>query len=207
MRTTWWMTTLVLVVSALAACSSSPTSASSTPPVGGVNVPTQSASASATPTSTPSAQLISDPCQVLPQSEASTLSGVSMPAGVSQPWGTGGAVKCGYTSGSVEAFLILQKASSSAQAQAAWDDEKATLQQEAQPTGITITANAVTGLGDEAEVFVGKATIGGVNNTIMAIFVLKGATFMDLGDYALRNATPPTTAALEAQATTSASRV
>ena len=206
MRATLWTSVIVLAMAGMSACSPSTSSVGSpTTAAGGGNPPTQSV-ASSTPTPTPSAQMVSDPCAVLPQAEASALSGVSMPAGVSQPLGTGGAMKCGYTSGSVEAFLILAKASSAAEAQAAWDTEKARLQQET-PTGITVTATAVQGIGDRAEVFVGKATIGGVNNTIMAIFVLKGATFMDLGDYALRNATPPTTAALQAQATTSVGRV
>jgi hypothetical protein len=56
-------------------------------------------------------------------------------------------------------------------------------------------------------VFVGSATINGVKNTMTAIFVLKGTTFVDIGDIALKNATPATTAAVEAQAKTSLGRV
>jgi len=191
----------------LAACAStaSPSAVTSTPPLGGLpQVP--SASASATPS--PSATLATaDPCAVLTQSEASALSKVSMPAGVSQPWGSGGGVKCGYTSGSVEAFVILLKAKSSQEAQAAWDVEKAQLQQEGTTAGVQVTATSIAGLGDQAEMFVGNVAVGGFSNTIMAVFVLKGSTFLDLGDFALKNAKAPTTDALKAQAETSTGRI
>ncbi len=151
--------------------------------------------------------MLTDPCEVLTQSEASTLSKVSMPAAVSKPWGKGGAVKCGYNSGSVEAFLILARAKTAAQAQAAWDAEKAGLEQQARPAGVKVSATAEPGIGDRAELFVGTATIGGVKNTMMAMFILKGATFIDLGDFALRNATPATKAAMRAEATVCVGRV
>jgi len=208
-RTTRWMTLLAgaLFVVTSACSSPSPPAASSAPPGGGAAAPQSSASAG-TPSPTQSAvAAIANACQVLTQSEASALSGVSMPAGVQQPWGSGGAVKCGYTSGPVEAFVILDRASTAAEAQAQWDSEKANLQAQATPAGVSVTATAVPGIGDRAEVFVGNATIGGVKNTIMAIFALKGATFVDLGDFALQGSTPPTTAALEAQAMTSVGRV
>lgn len=207
MRTTRWMTVLVAVLAAVAACSAAgpSTAASSTPPAGGQN-PVPPPAASSTPTPSPTLAN-ADPCGVLTQAEASALSRVTMPAGMSQPWGTGGAVKCGYTSGSVEAFVIIEKAASADAAQAAWNTEKVALQQQAQPAGVAVTATAVPGLGDQAELFVGTANVGGFSNTMMAIFVLKGATFLDLGDFALKNATPPTTDALKAQAETSAGRI
>lgn len=116
-------------------------------------------------------------------------------------------MKCGYTSGTVEAYVILAQVASADQAQAAWNTEKAALQQEVQAAGIAVSATSVPGIADQAEVFVGSDTIGGVNNTVTAIFVLKGATFLDIGDFALQNAKPTTTAAIEAQATTSVGRV
>ncbi len=183
-------TTPLAPASATSATPSLPPSASTAPPA-------------SSPGST--AQALADPCQVLTRPEASALSGMKMPAGVKQPWGKG--VKCGYTSGSVESFLILEQAKTSAKAQAAWDAEKAQLQQQAKPVGVKVTATSVPGIGDRAELFVGSVTLGGVKNTVMAIFVLKGATFVDLGDIALRGAAPATTAAIEAQASTSVGRV
>jgi hypothetical protein len=151
--------------------------------------------------------VIADPCQLVTQAEASTLSGVSMPAGVKAPWGTGGAMKCGYTSGTTEVFVILAQAATADQAQATWNTDKATLAKEVQAAGIQVSATPVPGLADQASVFVGSATINGVKNTMSAIFVLKGTTFVDIGDIALKNAKPATTDALEAQAKTSLGRV
>lgn len=207
-------TVLAAGLLSVSACSSS--SPGATPPTmagaaTATSTSTTSASASAVPSPTPSASrtavpVLSNPCQVLTRSEATRLSGVSMPAGVNQPWGTG-ARKCGYTSGPVEAFVILERARTGAKAQAAWDAERTKLQQQAQPAGIKVTATAEPGIGDRAELFVGTATIGGVKNTLMALFILNGATFIDLGDFALQNAKPATKAAILAQGTTCAGRV
>jgi len=199
------MTVFAAALLYLSACSpSAPTAVSSTPAAGGSDAVTPTT----IPTPTASAvQVIADPCQIMTQSEASTLAGVPMPAGVKQPYKTGGAMKCGYTSGSTQAFVILAQAATPDQAQATWNADKASLQQEVQAAGIAFTSTSVPGIGDQAAVFVGSATINGVNNTMTAIFVLKGTTFVDIGDIALKNATPATTAAVVAQAKTSVGRV
>jgi hypothetical protein len=219
-----WLTVLVAVAAgaALSGCSSTPgvtTSSTTAAAVAAAAATTAASEASSTPpaptssdpSSTPptasAVAVTSNPCDVLTQAEATALSGASMPAGVRQPWGSGGAVKCGYHSGSTEAFLILAKASSPATAQAAWDAEKADLQKQAAPAGVKVTATAVTGIGDQAELFVGSVSVNGIKNTVMAIFVLKGDTFLDLGDFALLGAKPATTADLTSQAATSAGRV
>jgi hypothetical protein len=116
-------------------------------------------------------------------------------------------VKCGYTSGTTQAFVILVQAASAVQAQATWDTDKASLKKEVQAAGIEVSTSPVPGLADQAEAFVGSATINGVKNTMTGIFVLKGATIIGIGDLALKNAKPATTAAVEAQAKTSLGRV
>lgn len=130
-----------------------------------------------------------------------------MPAGVKQPWGTAGGVKCGYTSGTTQVYVILVQATSAVQAQATWDADKASLQKEVQAAGIEVSSTPVPGLAGQAQVFTGSATINGVKNTMTGIFVLKGATFIDIGDITLKNAKPATTAAVEDQARTSLGRV
>jgi len=202
------MTVFAAALLYLSACSpSAPTAVSSTPAVGGGNASTAAAPSTTAAPSASAVQVMTDPCQVMTQSEASTLAGVPMPAGVKQPYKTGGAMKCGYTSGSTQAFVILAQAATPDQAQATWNADKASLQQEVQAAGIAFTSTSVPGIGDQAAVFVGSATINGVNNTMTAIFVLKGTTFVDIGDIALKNAKPATTAAVVAQAKTSVGRV
>ena len=169
-----WVPILAAALVGLSACSSAPTATSPPQPAGGPTSPAQSASSSSAPSTTTSpttpsgtsVQTVTNPCEVLTRSEASTLSGLSMPAGVQQPWGTEGAVKCGYHSGTSEVFVILDKAAAPQAAQAAWDAEKAGLQQQAQPAGVRVTATSVPGVGDRAELFVGSVTLGGVKNTI-----------------------------------------
>ncbi len=203
----------------LSACSSATPTTTTTPtpvalpanntPVTQSPSPSTSSSPSATPTASSSgspAQALSNPCQVLTRAEASALSGVSMPAGVKKSWGTAG-FKCGYTSGSVEAFVILEQAASPGKATAEWNAEKASLQKQAIPAGVKISATVMPGLGDRAELFVGSVTSGGVKSTMMAVFVLKGSTFVDVGDFALLGTKPPTASALKAQAATCVSRV
>jgi len=216
MRTSVRLTVLAAVaVVGLSACSSASSGGSATAAGGGSSASTSVVSSPPAPTSPAattttagaSVQVTTNPCDVLTRAEASALSGVSMPAGVKQPWGSGGAVKCGYHSGSTEAFAIMARAATPAQAQAAWNAEKASLSQQAAPSGVKISASALSGIGDKAEIFVGSVTVNGIKNTMMAVFVLKGSTFLDLGDFALMNAKPATTSALTAQAATSAGRL
>lgn len=202
LRLTW---KLVAVAGAflLVACGGSPTASSSSTP---------SAPATASAAQTP-ATVSLDPCQLVPASEASALAGVTFAAGTA---GTteGGAKTCTYGGQTLNVFMVLvTQASDAATAQADWAQEEAKAQaaiNQGIPGGASVNLNVadVSGVSgaDRAAVATFSTTIGGQQVGITAIYLLKGPVFLTFSDLVLGR-TPPTVAAIEAQAVTSLKRV
>ncbi len=183
------------------AASPSPTAAASTsaPPAPSAGV---SASASGVVTSI-------DPCALVPQAEASALAGTSFGPGVAETAGL--SKRCTYGGQTLNVFTVeAAQATDAATAQAAWDETEtqvnAALKQQV-PAGVNLTVGKteVTGVGDKAAVISGTATVQGRTIGISGIYVLSGAKFFAFQD--LRLGTPPTTAALVAEAQTAIGRL
>lgn len=150
-----------------------------------------------------------DPCQLVPQAEASALAGASFGPGVAE--NTGDSKRCTYGGQTLNIFTVeAAQATDAAAAQAAWNDAEAQVNAELTqkvPPGIhLIVANTnVPGLGDKAAVISGTATIQGETLGISGIYVLKGAKFFAFQD--LKLGTPPTQAAMEAEAKVALGRI
>ena len=209
-------------VLALAACTSSGGGTGATGTAGATAGPATTTATSAPPStaapSSPTAEATAqgvavavDPCAVYPQSEASTLSGVALQAGTPQTYDQGGK-GCFYSGGTEGVTSIsIAEATSSSDANAVWDQEKARAQQALQqnlPSGVQLTATLtdVTGVGDKASVASFSGSIGPVTLSGSAIYVLKGATFFGVSVVRL-NGTAPGADALEAEARTILGRV
>lgn len=143
-----------------------------------------------------------DPCQLVPQAEASALAGASFGPGTSETAGL--SKRCTYGGQTLNVFTVeVAEATDATAAQAAWDQAQAQVDAELKqklPPGINIAvANTnVSGIGDKAAVLSGTATIQGQTIGISGIYVLKGAKFFAFQD--LKLGTPPTQAAMEAEA-------
>jgi hypothetical protein len=174
--------------------SPSPTQTASSPapaqPSAGVSI-----SAQGVPTSI-------DPCQLVPQAEASTLAGASFGPGKEETAGL--SKRCTYGGQTLNVFTVeAAEATDATAAQAAWDDAQAQVNTELKqqvPAGVNLAVanTAVTGIGDKAAVVSGTATIQGQTIGISGIYVLKGAKFFAFQD--LKLGTPPSAAAMEAEA-------
>ena len=187
----------------LVACGGSPTASSSTP-----SAP-ETASA---PQPSPSPVTL-DPCQLVTGSEASALAGVTFAAG--KPGTTsGGANTCVYGYQTLNVFMVLvTQAKDAATAQADWAQEQAKAQEDinrAIPGGANVNFNVseVSGVAgaDKAALATFSTTISGQTIGITAIYLLKGAVFLTFSDLVIGH-TPPTAAAIEAQAVTSLKRL
>jgi hypothetical protein len=177
----------------------SPTVAASSSAAATSSAPPAAASASASVQGVPTSI---DACQLVPQAEASALAGASFGPGV--PETSGLSKRCTYGGQTLNIFTVeVAEATDAAAAQAAWNDAEAQVKAELTqkvPPGINlIVANTdVSGLGDKAAVISGTATIQGQTLGISGIYVLKGAKFFAFQD--LKLGTPPTQAAMEAEA-------
>lgn len=155
-----------------------------------------------TSVSVPAVPTSIDPCKLVPQGEASALAGASFGPGVAETAGM--SKRCTYGGQTLNIFTVeAAQAADAAAAQAAWNDAEAQVQAELTqkvPPGINLTvANTnVSGLGDKAAVISGTATIQGQTLGISGIYVLQGAKFFAFQD--LKLGTPPTAAAMEAEA-------
>ncbi len=210
---------LMIVVPALAltACSTSSGTASvatAQPPAGAATsaaaAPTSAAaSTKAAPQAGPATSL--DPCQLVTSAEASALAGVSFGPGKSESSGTSGKL-CVYGAQTHNVFtVVVGQAKDAATAGAEWVAEQAQAEaalKEQVPSGATVSLHkaGVSGLADKAETVTGSAAISGVQFGASAIFLLKGATFVQFSDVVVGTA-PPSTAALESQARTTLGRV
>ncbi len=186
----------------LVACGSQTTSGSSSP-----------TPATPTPTAQPSASPVAlDPCQLVTAAEASSIAGASFKAGKEET-SSGGAKTCAYGAQTRNVFLVVvTQAPDAATAQADWAQEQAKAEaaiQKELPPGASVNLNPsdvsnVPGA-DMAAVASVNTTISGQPVGLTAIYLLKGATFVTFSDLVL--GTPPTAAAMEAQAQITLGRV
>jgi hypothetical protein len=196
MRSIQTMAAAALLAATLTACSSSgePTAGpTASGPAAATGSPTQSATATATATGGSAATTL-DPCQLVPQGEAAALAHSSFGPGREET-DPGGGKRCiyGYQTHNVFTVIVVQAATVE-QAQA----EKAKLLADVdQQIGATLNLTHVPGLGDDA------VTVHSPLNGLIAVsgvYVLQGTVGFALVD--ALNGTPPTTAALIAQAQT-----
>ena len=154
-----------------------------------------------------------DPCQLVTQQEASQLAGASFAAGKEETT-SGGTKICTYGGQTLNVFLVQVAVASDAKtAQADWVQEEseanAGIQKLVADAGGSVTLNAadisLSGA-DKAAALNATATISGQPVNIAAIYVLKGAVFFTFSDLVLGKA-GPTSAAMQAQAQTTLTRV
>jgi len=185
----------------LIACGSS-TSGSSSPE------PSTSA-ASTSPSASPVAL---DPCQLVTSAEASSIAGVSFAAG-KEDTTSGGAKTFGYGAQTTNVFtVVVVQAPDAATAQADWTQEQAKAEasiKQGMPQGSNVNLNisnvSVSGA-DKAAIATFNTTVSGQPVGIIAIYLLKGPTFVSFSDLVIGKATP-TADAMEAQALTTLGRV
>jgi hypothetical protein len=216
--------TLMVATSALllAACSSSGSSTATTgPTTAPVSIP--SATDTSNPGSTDSAASTGtgpsgvpvslDPCQLLTQSEASALSGVTYPAGKESTDNNGAFKECVYSTGTRSVTVEVAQAQSAADAQTAYAQAQARVQQELKqqlPAGIPlpkVNITNVSGLGDKATALQVGGTVLGRTFGISGIYVIKGATFVAFQDLSIGAGPSASQSAMVAQATTTVGRV
>jgi len=186
----------------LVSCASSTSGSSSPAP--------STSPASATPSGSPVAL---DPCQLVTSAEASSIAGVTFSAG-KEDTTSGGAKSCGYGAQTPNVFMVVvAQAADAATAQADWTQEQAKAEatiKEGLPQGASVNLNItnVTTLSgaDKAALATFNTTISGHPVGIIAIYLLKGATFVSFSDLVLGKATP-TADAMETQAQTSLGRL
>lgn len=167
---------LGLVLTVSAACGSSTTASTGTPTPAS---PSPQPSASATPVSY-------DPCVLVNQQEASTLTGVNYPPGRED---LGGATKLciyGYQTKDVFSVGIVQ-APDMATVQA--DEAKAQAALQAQ-AGNGLTFTQVQGVGDLAYEVQASKSANGTTIAISGIYVVKGTIFFFIADVAANQAVP-----------------
>jgi hypothetical protein len=185
------------------------------------SAPSQAASASAAatvaptampteaPTATPTAEdtgvpTALDPCQLVPASEASTLSGASYTSGEASTSGNG--KLCTYGANSFNILtVVVGQAPDVATAQSDEQDFVAQLQQAA-ANGLTLTQLPGFADGADAATLEGSATVGGQSVSVSAIYVLKGTVFFAISDVVI-NGSAPTSAELQAEAMTVLGRI
>jgi uncharacterized protein DUF3558 len=187
----------------LVACGSTTTSGSSSPTP---SSPSPTPQQSATPVAL-------DPCQLVTSSEASSIAGASFAAG-KEGVTSGGAKTCAYGAQTRNVFLVLvTQAPDPATAQADWAQEQAKAEaaiEQGLPQGASVNLNVttvsnVTGA-DRAAIASFNTTISGQAVGVIAIYLLKGSTFVTFSDLVLGSPTP-TAATMEAQAQTTLGRV
>jgi len=143
-----------------------------------------------------------DPCKLVPAAEASSVAGVTF--GPGQGSTAGVSKRCVYGAQTLNVFTVeVEQAADASTAQVAFTQAQAQAQAEVQqqlPPGINANFSTadVAGLADKAVTASGTATIGGQTLGISGIYVLKGATFFAFQDF--RRGSPPTAAAMEAEA-------
>ncbi|HSN10856.1 MAG TPA: hypothetical protein VLS51_01945 [Propionibacteriaceae bacterium] len=178
---------------------------------GGSSLPTTSATQSSATTSgsVSSSGVAVDPCQVVTQSEASSLAGTTF--GPGKETEADGSKTCVYTSNLTHAFQVLvTQASSPSEAQAQWSkyEAQATSAVGQLPSGApTPTLTPISGLGDRAESATVSASLAGQTLSGNAVYLLKGATFLALSDISVGSPAAATASALQTQAKTSLSRL
>jgi Protein of unknown function (DUF3558) len=160
--------------------------------------PTQSAApttAAAAPTSTAAATGAPanlDPCQLVPQQEASALAGASFGPGQLEVENAASS-RCVYGANTKNVFLVIvARAASVAEAQAQRDEMRSEAETE---LGGKLNVAKVTGVGDDAESITGSLTSIGVN--VSGLYVLKGTLGFALVDEVQGGAAPTTQALID----------
>jgi hypothetical protein len=206
-----WVGAAIGAAIVLGACNSAASPAGTTGTSASQPAPTQvvtptSAAASEPETSLPEVTAVPtsvDPCQVVTQSEASTLAGTTFGAGVSTTT-SGNAKICTYGG---QTLNVLNVDVALAPDQATIDAGEAEVEaQLEQSVSEGLTKTDLTGIGDKAVYLAASKTISGQTISVAAIYVVKGLTFLAISDV-VAGAPAPTSAALQAQATTSLSRL
>jgi hypothetical protein len=181
-----------------------PPPATSAPPSPSASpTPTRIASAPASPTGSASPTNL-DPCQLVTQGEASTLANATFGPGREEAT-AGGGKECiyGYQTTNVMDVIVGQGTDrKTAQTDYAQELARAeTTISTSLPAGVHVnldTANTA-GIGDQAATVTGSGSVLGKTISFTGIYVLSGATFFTIGDLVL-GTTPPTAAAVQAQA-------
>ncbi|MHB8960715.1 MAG: hypothetical protein ACYDAN_13955 [Candidatus Limnocylindrales bacterium] len=142
-----------------------------------------------------------DPCQLVTKDEADKLAGTTLSAGRESTIDNNRV--CTYdVTGVVFTVSVLQ-----APDQAAVDQGKAQFLAELKKqAGSALKVSVVSGIGDAAAVATVGVTSGGVTLNGSAIYVLKGLVFFTISDLGVGKPVA-STAAMEAQATTTLGRI
>jgi hypothetical protein len=199
MRKAFLATGLILPV--LAACGST-TSGTTTPTASTASTPTAAPTAAPTAVPTPTPTLATavpssfDPCQIVTQSEASSLAGTTFGAGTEET-NSGGGKTCVYGGQTLNVFsVIVGVATDAATAQAEWATEEAnakTLFTKALPSGVTLNYNisdtTITGA-DMAATASGTVTFSGQVINATAVYLLVGPVFVSFDDLTLGKSAP-----------------
>jgi len=205
---------LILGITLVAACSGSSATGgpSGTPPSGGgaSTAPTEAPTAAATeaetaPPTESSATAVPtaiDPCTIVTQDEASTLAGESFGPGEESET-SGHAKICTYGSQTLDVLTVdVAVAPDTATLQA---DEAAGLAALQKAAGKGLSTTPVTGVGDNAEFVSASQTVSGGTIRVEGLYVVQGLNFLAITDVTVNKALP-TSADLQAQATTSLAR-
>ncbi|HEX5241524.1 MAG TPA: hypothetical protein VFW20_11060 [Candidatus Limnocylindrales bacterium] len=205
-----WLGAAIGAAIILGACNSAASPVGSTGTTASQPVPTEAstptAAASEPESSLPEVTAVPtaiDPCQVVTQSEASALAGTSFGAG-EETTTSGNAKICTYGSQTLNVLNVDVALAPDQATIAAGEAEVESQLQQSVSEGLTKTD--LTGIGDKAVYLAASQTISGQTVSVAAIYVVKGLTFLAISDV-VAGSPAPTLAALQAQATTSLSRL
>jgi len=171
--------------------------------------PAASSAAALSPSAEPTTAL--DPCQLVTSAEASALAGTTFGPGKEEPSGTSGK-RCVYGSQTLNVFtVIVGQAATVADADAQWSSAQSEAQaaiskQLPSGVGVSVHTDNLPGIADKAAMASGSAAISGQTINEIAIYLLKGTTFLTFSDLVL-NKNAPSEAAMKAEARTALSRV
>lgn len=209
-----------LLTSVLAACNSASSTAAAQPPTPARTAASTAVTSAAAPATSaaarsssaaPAATTALDPCQLVTSAEASSLAGTTFGQGKDEPSGTSGR-RCVYGSQTLNVFtVIVGQAATVADADAQWSSAQAEAQAAVSkqlPSGVSVSVHTdnLTGIADKAALASGSAAISGQTINEIAIYLLKGTTFLTFSDLVL-NKKAPSEAAMKAEAQTALSRV
>jgi hypothetical protein len=182
--------------------SSASASSTSLPTPTATATESQAASASLQPTGLPTSL---DPCALVTQSEAATLTGVTFAAGQEQTTSGNGKL-CMYGAEGNVLQVVVGIAADSAAAAAGKEAFKTDLEKAA---GFGVTLNELPGFAPNTDAATVEASqaISGVSISISAIYVLRGTTFFAISDVATLGAKAPSSVALQAQAKVTLTRL
>lgn len=181
-----------LLAVALTACSKAnpdPNPTQAAAPTTPTAAPTSAAAVPASAAAAAGAPVNLDPCQLVPQQEASALAGATFGPGQLES-DNASSSRCVYGANTKNVFLVIvARASSVAEAQAQRDELRS--QAESQLGG-KLNVAKVSGVGDDAESITGSLSSIGVN--VSGLYVLKGTLGFALVDEVQGGAAPTTPA-------------